>query len=421
MAVAAPAGTQSVLEPDERHRYADAIVQGCLRFEVDDTLFVVAEPAHRELAVALAEAAYRAGARLVDVRYLDPRLRAARVRYAREEYLGPVTAWGVRQARAELEPTSAVVTLLGADDPGVFDDLPPERLAQDAMRPLKHVKWYVRAATEGRRNWVGASWPTAYWAGQVYPGLESTEAQRRLAKDILWFCRLGPDDPPGFEGWIQHVESIAARARALTELDLDRVELRGPGTNLDLRLSPGTRWLGGQEVNGLGRLVAANIPTEECFTSPDARGIEGTFRCTRPLSFQNREIDGIAGEFRGGKLVRLEAATEADRDFLAAFLDSEPGAQRLGEVALVDDSSRIGQTGRTYVNSLIDENAVAHIAFGAGFGQTRLPDPGRRGARGVNRANLHLDVMIGAEELEATGIARDSRRLPLISDGWWAL
>jgi aminopeptidase len=421
MVVAAAAGTESVLEPDERRRYADAIVQGCLRLRPDDTLFVVAEPAHRELAVALAEAGYRAGAQLVDVRYVDPRLRAARVRYARDEHLGPVTAWGVRQARAELEPTSAVVTLLGADDPGVFDDLPPERLAEDAMRPLQHVKWYVRAATEGRRNWVGASWPTAYWAGQVYPDLDPAAARRRLAQDILWFCRLGPDDPPGFEGWTRHVEAIAARAEALTGLDLDRVELRAPGTRLDVRLAPGTRWLGGQEVNGLGRLVAANIPTEECFTSPDARGTEGTFRCTRPLSFQNREIEGIAGEFRRGRLVRLEAATDADRDFLAAFLGSEPDTGRLGEVALVDSSSRIGQTRRTYVNSLIDENAVAHIAFGAGFGQTRLPDPARRGARGVNRANLHLDVMIGSDDLEATGIGRDRRRVPLIRDGLWRI
>jgi aminopeptidase len=421
MAAAAPAqASGGLLEPEQLARYADAVVRACLRVEEGESLFLQGQLAHRELMVALAEAGYRAGAGLVDVQYSDPRMQAARVRSARDDYLGPVTPWGRRKLREHLAPTAAVVTIISEADPGVFDGLPHERVAEDSLRPLRRLGWYIRAIQQGWRRWTGVAWPTEYWAGKVYPELDAHAAQTRLAEDLLWFCRLGRDDPRGFTGWERHVEALAERARALTELALDRVELRGPGTDLAVRLAPGTRWLGGQEEDAHGTVISANFPTEENFTSPDARGTAGRFRCTRPLNFQGRMIEGIAGEFRGGRLVRLEAATDDDRDFLAAFLDSDRYARRLGEIALVDRSSRIGQAEHVYWNTLIDENAVAHIAFGSGFDQARLPDPAARGARGVNRGTLHLDVMIGGDELEATGFAGRGR-VPLISDGTWKL
>ncbi len=417
---ASPAPAEAVLEPEQLRRYADAVVRGCLHLGRGDTLIVQADLAHRELAIALVEAGYQAGASLVDLEYLDRAAQAARIRNAhRDEYLGPVTPWRVRRLREQLKPETAVATIIGESEPGVFDGLPAERVAADAMRPYASTRWFVRAAREGRRRWAGAAWPTPYWATQVYRDADPAEAQRRLAQDLLWFCRLGPDDPPGHEGWTRHVETVAQRARTLTELELKRLELRGPGTELTFRLSPGTRWLGGQEENAHGQLIAPNLPTEESFTSPDPAGTEGTFRCSRPLSFRGREIDGIAGEFRGGRLVRLDAASDDDRDFLGAFIHGGENADRLGEVALVDRTSRIGQTERVYWNTLIDENAVAHIAFGSGFGQTRVA--GVRGARRVNDADLHLDVMIGADELEATGVDGSGGRVPLIADGEWQI
>jgi len=143
----------------------------------------------------------------------------------------------------------------------------------------------------------------------------------------------------------------------------------------------------------------------------------GTFTCTFPLSFQGRLIEGLRGEFRGGRLVRLDAAQTKDRDFVAAYIDSDPkgNGRRLGEVALVDATSRIGRSGRTYFNTLLDENAAAHIAFGAGFGSTRTEQP----ARGLNRASMHLDVMIGGPDFEVTGITEKGKRVPVIADGLW--
>ncbi len=411
----------AVLEAERLTRYAETLVRSCLRLEEGDLLFVGCHPAHRELAVALAGAGYRAGASHVEVNYGDPRVAAARIRHAGEEDLGPVTPWSKARTRAQIRAESANVAIIGEADPGAYDGLPPERIAVDSQRPYERMPWLLRAQRQGRMRWAGIGWPTPYWAHQVYPELDAAAAQRRLGEDLLWFCRLGADDPPGFAAWEAHVDRLADRGALLTGLLLERLELRGPGTRLDLRLASGTRWLGGREENAFGQLIAPNFPTEENFTSPDAAGTEGTFRCSRPLSFRGRMIHGIAGEFHGGRLVRLDAANDEDRDLLSAFLASDRNASRLGEVALVDRSSRIGQTERVYSNTLIDENAAAHVAFGAGFGQTRVPDGTARGARGVNAGRLHLDVMIGTDDFEATGLTAEGRRVPLLAGGEWVV
>lgn len=424
MAIGTVDATEALLEPEQLERYADAIVVGCLDVGPGQQLFVSCEPAHRELAVALADSAYRAGAKLVEVLYDDAQVRAARLRHARDADLGTVPPWSIQRLRETTKPGTAAITILGEADPGALDGITPERISADYRGRMERTRSIRRQAQRGKRRWCGCAWPTEAWAALVYPELDPLEGRRRLAADILSFCRLGPDDPPGFEGWERHTARLAARNDALTELDLRMLELRGPGTRLDLRLVPRTRWLGGPRKNAYGYVISQNFPTEENFTSPDARGTEGTFGCSRPLLFQQRIFEGITGEFRGGRLVRLEASRDADRDVLASFLMSErdPNAARLGEVALVDRSSRIGRTGRVYWNTLIDENAAAHIAFGFGFGNTRLPDAdGRVRRRHLNDANIHLDVMIGTDDFEATGIRADGSRVSLIADGEWQI
>jgi aminopeptidase len=409
---------ESLLPAAELARYADAVVRGCLDVREGELLLVRCLPSAREAAVALAEAGYRAGARLVDVIYADTLVQAARIRHARDEDLGPLPPWERARMRAAVDPDTAIAYVFPSAEAGAFDGLPPERVAADYAGTARRLGRIRRAYESGRRRWCALAWPTEEWALQVYPELDRLAAQQRLARDLLEFCRLGPGDPPGHRGWTDHAARLAERARALTALGLERVEIRDRGTSLDVRLAPDTRWLGGPRENAYGRIASSNFPTEESFTSPDPRSTEGTFRCSRPLFFRGRTIAGIAGEFRRGRLVRLEAASEDDRDFLAAALDRDRGARRLGEVALVDSSSRIGRARRTYFDTLLDENAAAHIAFGTGFDATRPREPGTR-ARGVNRSLIHLDVMIGTDELEATGIAAGGRRVALVRDGAW--
>ena len=237
-----------------------------------------------------------------------------------------------------------------------------------------------RASRFGKRRWSIAAWPTESWAKTVYPTAGDAAAQRRLARDLLDFCRVGPNDPPGVTGLRDHLAGLRKRAQRLTRLKLQRIELRGPGTDLSVELDSETVLARRRRTNFYGKRTAPNLPTEECFTSPIASATEGTFRCSQPLMFQGTLIEGISGEFRGGRLVRLDAERKAARDFLADFLFAIKDADRLGEVALVDSSSRIGKAGRIYYNTLLDENAAAHIAFGSGFGKTRMNHRDEQGA-----------------------------------------
>ena len=408
-----PARRSGPLPEEALRRYAEAAVDVFVALRRGDSLLVECEPAHRELAVAMSEAAYRRGAALVDVAYADPRVQRARIAEGRDESLGRVGAGQQARLRAATDPSAALVRIVGEETPGLLSGLDPARIARDYQGRSHAIRWFLRAVAADRLRWCIIAWPTPGWARRVYPELTAAAAVRRLGEDILGFCRLGPDDPPG--AWVAHARRLDRRAAALSRRRLTGLEFRGPGTRLDIALTPDCRWLGGGATAPDGRRFYPNVPTEEVYTSPDPRSTAGTFRCTTPLSFNGRVIEGIAGEFRRGRLVRIEAAREGDRDLLAETFATDRGAGRLGEVALVDGGSRIGRAGRIYEDTLFDENAAAHIAFGQGFAGTRR----ERGL--LNRSRVHLDVMIGSGEVEVTGVGRRGRRVPLIAGGEWRL
>jgi aminopeptidase len=404
---------------DELHRYSEMIVRGCIAFRRGDTLLIRAGLAHRELAAAITGAAYRAGALGVEVEYEDGLVYAERIRHASEKALGRRTSWQRERMRALALEHVAVVQISGEHELDVVAGLPPERVAEDSKR-LAADGAMARIRGEGRLRGTICAWPTDEWAARVFPELDPERGKRRLAKDLLSFCRVGPKDPPGHTGWTAHLATLRGRATRLTKLDLTAVHIRDRGTDLRVALGPHSLWRGGGEQDRWGRQIAMNVPTEENFISPDARATEGTFRCSRPRSFGGRVFEELSGEFRGGRLVRLKAKRESDRDWLARYLAAIPNADRLGEIALVDNASRIGRTGRIYFNGLLDENAAAHIAFGSGFAKTRSVPLGRR-RYGVNRSRTHIDVMIGTDELEAEGVRRSGKRVALVRDGVWQI
>ena len=407
------------MKPDELRRYAEMLVRGCLALRRGDSLLEHVGIPHRELAVAVAEAAYRAGAAAVDVEYDDSRVYAARILHASKAALGKRTSWQRERMRALGNEDVAILHVMGEHELDVIASLPPERVAEDARRLASGAEM-ARIRREGRLRGTICAWPTVDWAARVFPGVDSAKAQRRLARDILSFCRLGPNDPPGHTGWTAHLATLRRRAVRLTKLDLAELEVRDRGTDLRFKIAPYSMWRGGGEKDLWGRQIAMNVPTEECFISPDAAATEGTFRCSRPRSFGGRVIEGLAGEFRGGRLVRLKAKRSSDRDWLSRYLAAIPNAERLGEIALVDSSSRIGQTGLIYYNGLLDENAAAHMAFGSGFAKTRTVPIGRK-RYGVNQAKTHIDVMIGTDDLEAVGITQKGRRVSLVAGGVWQI
>jgi aminopeptidase len=403
----------------ELERYAEMIVRGCIALRPGDTLVQQVNLEHRELAVAVTEAAFRGGAVAVDVEYDDPRIYAARIRHGSPAALGRRTSWQRERLHALGNETVAIVQVLGETELDAVAALPPERVAEDTRRRQSGPE-LARIRQEGRLRGTICAWPTDDWAARVFPDLDAERGKRRLARDLLSFCRVGPGDPPGHSGWTQHLATLRRRAARLTKLDLEELHIRDRGTDLRLRIAPFSLWRGGGEQDRWGRRIAMNVPTEECFISPDAAATDGTFRCSRPRSFGGRVIEGLAGEFRNGRLVRLEAKRASDRDWLARYLASIPNAERLGEIALVDSSSRIGRTGLMYYNALLDENAAAHMAFGSGFAKTRTMPIGRK-RYGVNRSKTHIDVMIGTEALDAKGVTKTGRRVDLVTDGTWQI
>jgi aminopeptidase len=389
-------------------RYADAIVRDGLQIGPGDVLAVHPEPIQREFAVALTEAGYRAGARYVDVLDDDPRITRARALLAPEDTLDWRPAWQDARMRELVREGAGIIWIAGSEDPQVLADVPPARAVRRVVdRP--GLTPYRRAIGKADARFAVVAWPTPAWAAQVYPDLAPEAALATLGNDLLRFARIGADDPP--DGWRVHAEALATRAEKLTGLDLRELHLRAPGTDLHVALPAGTSWRGG--INDVrGNRITPNIPTEEVFTSPAPGATSGTFRCTRPLAIAGRVINGIAGEFRGGRLVRLEADGDDDREFLTSYFARDRGAARLGELALVDNGSRVGAAGRPFFTTLLDENAATHMAFGLGFGDTRPS-----GGPPVNKSVIHIDVMIGSPEMDVDAVDGKRRKLPVIADG----
>ena len=342
---------------------------------------------------------------------VDPQITRARALLAAEDTLDWRPAWEDARMRELVREGAGIVWIAGSEDPQVLADVPPARAVR-RVTDRAGLPPYRRAVGRADARFAVVAWPTPAWAAQVYPELEPGAAVDALGDDLLRFARLGADDPA--DGWRRHAERLAARATRLTALDLREIRLTAPGTDLHLALPRGTSWRGG--INNVrGHCITPNIPTEEVFTSPDQSVTSGQFRCTRPLALAGRVIEGIAGEFRRGRLVRIEAADEGDRDFLAGYLARDRGASRLGELALVDDSSRVGAAGRPYFTTLLDENAAAHIAFGLGFGDCRAP-----GTPPPNRSVVHIDVMIGSPEMDVDAVDGKGTGIPIISGGAFA-
>jgi aminopeptidase len=225
--------------------------------------------------------------------------------------------------------------------------------------------------------------------------------------------RLDEPDPPA--AWREHLSRLLERAVQLNDLHADALHYRGPGTDLTVGLLPDARWMPGAGDTATGITFVANMPTEEIFTSPDARRTEGTIRSTLPLPLAGQMVRGLELTYEQGRAVRVEAETGSE--LIRSHFATIENADRLGEVALVTKESRVGQSGTLFYDTLFDENATCHIACGAGFPFLVDGDPGD----GLNLANMHVDFMVGSPELEVDAVLADGAEIPLIRNEEWQL
>jgi aminopeptidase len=391
-------------------RLAELAVSFGANVQPDQIVSVGCEPGKERLTRAIAAAAYRAGARFVDVQWFDPWVKRARIQHAREDTLEYVPPWYGQRLLALGEHRAARIGLSGPVAPGVLDGLDPVRAGRDRLPALKESGKVVDDRTT---NWTIVPCPTPAWAALVFADLPAEEAQAELDRHLLHILRLDERDPVA--AWRARADTLADQARRLSERRFDALHYHGPGTDFTVGLLPGGRWAAArfQTVDGLEHMP--NLPSEEIFTSPDPTRLDGHVSASKPLVLHDGTVvRDLRMRFESGRVSDVTAS--AGEGVMRTIVARDEGASRLGELALVDREGRIGPMDTIYYDTLLDENAASHIAIGHGFAFLAGDDPER-----ANGSSIHIDFMIGSPELEVTGITADGDRVPVLRGGDFAL
>jgi aminopeptidase len=327
---------------------------------------------------------------------------------ADDDVLSWTPPWLLSRAEEIGETNAAIVALTGEAEPELLADLPGERVGKARM--LKLAEENMRQISGQLNNWTVIACPNEGWATSVFgePDVD------RLWEAVGFCVRLNEDDP--VQAWRDHVAKLRARAEQLDALELEALHFVGPGTDLKVGVLPQSRWMGGGSVTVHGLHYVANMPTEEVFTTPAKFGTEGVVASTRPLELNGQIVRDLVVRFEGGRIVDVQASSGAD--VVRGQIELDEGAPYLGEVSIVDGESRVGKTGITFSDTLFDENATCHIAYGGGYTEA-LTDPKADGAN-VD-STVHTDFMIGGPEVAVDGLTRDGRTVPLLRDDVWQL
>jgi aminopeptidase len=369
---------------------------------------VQAELGKEELTRAIAASSYRHGAKFVDVLYVDPRVKRARLEHAADDTLEFIPSWW-RERMLELgRQRAARIGLSGTTDPDALAGVDPARAGRDMFPRVPESNIVLNERTT---NWTIVPCPTPSWARLVFPDLGPAEALAELWRQVAHVLRL--DEPDPVAAWQVRADDLTDAAQRLTDRGLDAVRFRGPGTDLTVGLLPGSQWQAARFATVDGLQHMPNLPTEEVFTTPDPERTEGVVRATKPLFLAGTMIRGLEVEFAGGRAVRIGADEGAEA--LRGRAAKDDGAARLGEVALVDRHGRIGPLGTVFYDTLLDENAASHIALGQGFEFTA----GEESRERMNDSQIHIDFMIGSPDVDVDGVTQEGGTIPLLRGGDW--
>ncbi|WP_027482997.1 aminopeptidase [Deinococcus pimensis] len=400
-------------------RYAALLVRVGVNLQPGQRLLVSTDVTCAPLARLVTRHAYDAGAPLVNVVFTDAPSTRVRLAHAAPESLDHFPEWRAALWRETAERGDAFLHVT-SEDPALLDGIDParvdrERLArQQALRPFSELL---------RRNafaWCRAAAPSTAWAARVFPHLRADEAVARLWSDVLEACRADVSDPVA--AWRAHLAELEGRADELGARRYGALHFRGPGTDLTVGLADTHVWVGGAARTPGGVRIVPNLPAEEVFTAPHRARVEGVVRATRPLSLSGVLVEGIELRFEAGRIV--EARATRGEEVLLRALDSDDGARYLGEVALVPVTSAVARTGTLFLDSVYDENAACHLAFGASYrenfaGGEALSDE-EVASLGGNDSVTHVDFMIGGEHVDVDGVREGGARDPLMRGGVWA-
>jgi aminopeptidase len=390
---------------DRLERYAELAVRVGANVQPGQEVFVGALVEHADLARALVRQSYKAEASHVHLIYGDDHVRHAMIGLGPDSALTYSPAWEIALRKAEAGNASIGTT--GRPEPQLLADLDGERIGRAIKTEIAEI--VQSQHRDGSVNWCGIGAPNEGWAAQVFgePDVE------RLWEKVAFCMRL--DEPDPVEAWREHIARLDARAASVSELGADAIHYRGPGTDLTVGLLPTARWGSARFRTAGGIDYVANMPTEEVFTTPDSRRAAGTIRSSKPLSLNGQIILGLEFEFEDGRIVGVEA--EQGADLIRSQIATNANADRLGELALVTKESRVGRSGTLFFDTLFDENATCHIAYGMGLAYAFDGPPDA----GSNVCNIHVDFMVGGPELEVDAVLADGSEVPLIRNEEWQL
>ena len=405
------------------NKYAAFTVQVSVNVQKGQTLIIRCPVEGAYFGRACMEAAYKAGARDVVIRWEDEKAARIRMELGEEEALSETKPYELRSYLDYAESEGGCCLLaIHASDPEIFKGLDTAKINRVSLAKQEAMKSWREYTMKDRVQWCVVAIPTPAWAASVFPGLAEDEAQEKLWGAIFDVCRVTGGDP--VSAWKEHVAKTSACRDKLNELQLESIHMTSSnGTDLTVGLAEGHTWEGACSKAENGAVFIANVPTEEVFTAPHRERVNGVVKGTKPYVYNGQLIEGFSVTFKDGVVVDYSA--EKNAELLGQLLDSDEGARRIGEIALVPASSPINRSGLLFYNTLFDENAACHIAFGAGY-----PTTVKGGAAmtteellacGVNDSAIHEDVMVGAEDMTITGLTKTGETVTIFENGEWAI
>lgn len=406
---------------DKLQQYAELLVGVGMNVQKDQPVFIRSSVDALELTHYIVEAAYKRGASDVKVEYSDDKLSRLKFEYESVEFFekDAVKSYEVEKRMDYVKRGAANLALI-TQDPDLLNGIDSEKLSTYQRQYSTAYKGYMEASQKNQFPWCVAAFPSKAWAQRVYPDLTETEAYSKFIDEVLDIVRVDGND--SVENWKNHVENLSIHARKLQDKNYKALHYISEGTDLVIGLPEGHIWEDATSYTSEGQAFVANIPTEEVFTAPHRLNVNGHVTNKLPLSHNGNIIDGFTLTFKDGEVVDFKA--DQGEDVLRDLLNTDEGARRLGEVALVPDDSPISNRNTIFYNTLFDENASCHIALGSAYGfnvegGTEMTTEEKL-AHGLNDSLIHVDFMIGSPDLTIYGITQDDEKELVFENGNWS-
>lgn len=400
-------------------KYAELAVKVGLNIQQGQPLWITAPTGTEPFVRKIVKQAYLVGASNVHVHWHDEEVKRAHYELAPDEQFHEYPKW-LAAAHEEMVDNQGAFLLVEADDPDLLSGIPTERILNFEKAKGDALEKFYEAVETDYISWSIVAMPSKKWADKVFPLLPEEERVNALWDKIFKAVRIDMEDP--VEAWRTHIEQLKAKANQLNEKRFHQLHYKAPGTDLVIELPEKHLWLTGSSVNSKGATFIANMPTEEVYTVPLKTGVNGYVSSTKPLAYQGNVIEDFTLTFKEGKIIEVKA--RVGQALLENLIQTDEGASFLGEVALVPHHSPISSSGILFFNTLFDENASNHLAFGSSYPTcyedgAKLSEDERKKA-GLNDSIVHEDFMIGSENMDIDGIKKDGSVEPIFRNGNWA-